>query len=102
MTLRTTLDLGAPSWGDLLAFTDIGRASGVEADEKVELALDQNGDLDGLVVELNGRGVPRRPSISAEEAADYAAVLDHVLADGDARMYGDKLQELRDRLLGVE
>lgn len=68
----------------------------------MELVWNQNDDLEGLVVDLKGSGVPRRPSISAEEAADYAVVLDHVLTDGDARMYGDKLRELRDRLLGVE
>lgn len=101
MTLRTTLDLDEPTWGDLLAFTDIGRASGLEADEKVELVRNQNGDLDGLVVVLKGSGVPKRPSLSAEEAAEYAAVIDDALIDGDARMYGSKLRELRDRLLAA-
>lgn len=102
MGLMTTLDLDKVTWGDLLAFTDIGRAAGVEADEEVGQGWSQNGELESLVVELPAGGAPRRPSISAEEGAEFAGVLDEVLrGEGDARNYLGKLTELRDRLLGI-
>ncbi|QNE44966.1 hypothetical protein F1C15_15100 [Frigoribacterium sp. NBH87] len=102
MGLKTTLDLDELTWGDLLAFSDIGRAAGVGDDEKVEQTWSQNSELEALAVDLPAAGLQRRPVISAEEGIDFAAVLAEVLlGEGDARAYLGKLTELRDRLLGV-
>lgn len=103
MALTTKLDLDEVKWGDLLAFTDMGRAAGVDADSVVEQVWAESGYLAGWQIALPAGVSTRRPVISAEEGADFADVLDQILmGEGDARTYQGKLAELRDKLLGLD
>ena len=101
MSLRTTIDLAELSWGDLIAFADLGRAVGKRDEDLVEQVPSQHDadEADSFVVELPHGEVRVPPVFSPEDVRRFTEALDHVVEqDGDARAVLGVLQELRNLL----
>ncbi|PPF53916.1 hypothetical protein C5B94_09120 [Clavibacter michiganensis] len=104
MTLKTTVELLQLTWGDLIAFADLGRAAGKSGDDPVEQVPAQQDpdEVDAFALDLPATRLRVPAPFPADEAQRFIDALDRIDDEqGDARGELAMLRELRDRLAAM-